>query len=318
MHATLTKIDKAKVEGKDTPEMEQWIETISSKDYGLVQILIDTFLQDYKNPDFAKKVLKILHYLSLVSPKIVEEQFIPNQDFPKIIAIYITETPLEHITPEVFVILVRIFHESSFKDVTTHAFMQQLFNTLEFFEDQEYLTSVVFIIVCICLEFPANHKAGNFLGTFPPHDDGQEAAEEEEAKDVSDSNPVLVALKTHKNGRYFGETLVKLLNEGVLAQSEQSLECVAAIFSTPALQKEFFFTSDLPILQDILLRELGKVSEEKVRLKFLQVVLQMRKLFPHIEEGVEEVRDTMAIIKSPINDYSDAEIALATQIQNNC
>lgn len=94
MHNTLSKIAGAREEGKDTPEMQQWVDKVSSKDYGLVKILIDSFLKDYKNAPFSRKVLKILHYLAEFSPTIVEEQFIPNKDFPKIISIYIVETKL--------------------------------------------------------------------------------------------------------------------------------------------------------------------------------------------------------------------------------
>lgn len=114
--------------------------------------------------------------------------------------------------------------------------------------------------MCLCLEFPSNHKE-------------EVSSSEEESKDVSDTNPVLKALKYHENARFFGETLVKLLNEGMLSQSEQCLACVQAIFATPGLQKEFFFTSDLPILQDIVLRELSKVTDEDMRLKYLKVLL---------------------------------------------
>ncbi len=98
-----------------------------------MKILIDAFLQEYKNAEFAKKVLKVLHYLSLFSPAIVEEQFIPNQDFPKVISVYIVETKLEEINPEVFILLVRIFNQASFKEVATDEFMNCLFKTLEFF-----------------------------------------------------------------------------------------------------------------------------------------------------------------------------------------
>lgn len=60
----------------------------------------------------------------------MEEQFIPNKDFPKVISIYIVETKLEDITPEVFLLLVRIFKHTSFKEVATDEFMKCLFNTL--------------------------------------------------------------------------------------------------------------------------------------------------------------------------------------------
>ncbi len=85
---------------------------------------------------------------------------------------------------------------------------------------------------------------------------------------------------------------------------------VEAIFSTPGLQKEFFFMSDRPILQDILLRELGKVTDDEFRMNYLRVLLQMRKLFK-LEEGLDDVKELIESIKSPINDYEEKEIMLA-------
>ena len=52
--------------------MQKWVDQISSKDYGLVKILILEFLSSFKSKaDFAEKVLKVLHNLSILSPKIV-------------------------------------------------------------------------------------------------------------------------------------------------------------------------------------------------------------------------------------------------------
>ncbi len=68
--------------------------------------------------------------------------------------------------------------------------------------------------------------------------------------------------------------------------------------------------SDRPILQDILLRELGKVTDDEFRMNYLRVLLQMRKLFK-LEEGLDDVKELIESIKSPINDYEEKEIMLA-------
>ena len=62
------------------------------------------------------------------------------------------------------------------------------------------------------------------------------------------------------------------------------------------------------------MRELSKVTDEAMRIKYLKVLLHMRKLF-QLEEGAEDARELVESIKSPINDYSEKEVSIATEIE---
>lgn len=51
-----------------------------------------------------------------------------------------------------------------------------------------------------------------------------------------------------------------------------------------------------------------------MRVNYLKVLLQMRKLF-QLDEGVDDARELIESIMSPINDYAEKEVAIATQIE---
>jgi hypothetical protein len=83
---------------------------------------------------------------------------------------------------------------------------------------------------------------------------------------------ILQQCETHKNRRFFGETLLNLLNRGEERYIRSCLIFTIALFEHPETANSFFYTNDLGTLTDVLIREISGTSNEELKMMYFEVL----------------------------------------------
>lgn len=166
-----------------------------------------------------------------------------NENFPKAIVKYLTQTEINDLEGDGFVLLIEIFQASTFKAVANDDFINALFNSLEHIKEEKVFLSIVNILVSISYD---------------------QASPE--------SNLVLRYCGQHPHSRYFAESVLILLNKG---KSEYLLKClkfVADVFTLEKTRDNFFYSNDLFTMLDIILREFVNNDDLATKLAYLDAL----------------------------------------------
>lgn len=230
-------------ESEKTPEIIEWMKEICAKEYGLIDSLILTFMDSLTEIEFANSVLRCLKILNEYCKDLVLPQMRENTNFPKAIANYLSKTKLKDLEGDGFILLVEIFQTSAFKDVTSDAFVEALFESLEYIKDEKVFLCIVHILISISYDEPS-----------------------------LDKNLVLKYAAEHKSARYFAEALLLLLNKGKMTILVKTLKLIDNIFENEKTKESFFYTNDLKALVDILVREISNTSSDEIRMMYLNIL----------------------------------------------
>lgn len=168
-----------------------------------------------------------------------------NAELPVAISKYITQTKVKEMVGDGFVLLVDIFQSNSFKSVINQKFIKALIDDLEYISDEVTFNSIIFILISLSFDCPN-------LG----------------------ENDVIKLLQNHPNQRFFQESLVQLINKSDNIIMHKCLKFVQDVFS---LQIQFFYSYDLKILIDILIRETSNLSDEEMRIEVVRTLLYIVK-----------------------------------------
>ena len=92
---------------------------------------------------------------------------------------------------------------------------------------------------------------------------------------ASDSSQELIIDNccNHKNSRYFIDMLLQVLNRGSGEVLDSCLDCLYLLFSDERTQEGLFYTNDFRVLVDIFVQNLENLSEHKLLLHFLDVLV---------------------------------------------
>jgi len=169
-----------------------------------------------------------------------------NTDFPKALSKYLSTTEVKDLEGDGFLLLVEIFQASSFSDVTSDAFVNSLFNSFTYLQNEAIYLAIIHILICISYEAPSLEK-----------------------------NQVLKFSGEHANKRLFAEGVLLLLNKGQSTLITKTLKFARDILHFPNTRDEFFYTNDCRALVDIVMREVGNVSDDELRLMYLNVLNEL-------------------------------------------
>jgi hypothetical protein len=226
-----------------TPELIEWMGEISGKEYGLVDSLILSFMENLNDIKFANSVLRCLQVLNIYVKQSTLPQMRENENFPKAISKYLTQTKIDNLEGDGFTLLVEIFQTSAFKDVATDDFINALFNSLEHIKEERVFLAIVNILVSISF----NH-------------------------DSLEANLVLKYCSQHPHSRYFAESVLILLNKGKLEFLTKCLKFISDVFAFDKTRDDFFYSNDLYTLLDIILREFINHDETETKLAYLNAL----------------------------------------------
>jgi len=226
-----------------TEELVEWMKEISAKEYGLIDSLILTFMENLSNITFANSVLRVLKILNDSIPELVLSQMRENTNFPKAITKYLSTAGVKELEGDGFILLVEIFQASSFKDVASEAFINTIFEVFPILNDEAIWLALISILVSISNESESFEK-----------------------------NLVLKACAEHPNRRFFAEGFLLLLNKAQSVILAKSLKFTQDILQNSKTKDEFFYTNDCTALMTILIREIGNVSEDDIRYMYLNVL----------------------------------------------
>ena len=165
-----------------------------------------------------------------------------NTDFPIAITKYLSMTNLKDLEGDGFILLVEIFQTASFREVTTEAFINSLFESFSYLQSEAIYLALIHILLSVSYE-----------------------AEKEK-------NLVIKFSAEHSNKRLYAEGVLLLLNKGQSAILAKSLKFVVDILEDPSTKDDFFYTNDLKALMDILLREIANISSDEERLLYLNAL----------------------------------------------
>ena len=94
-------------------------------------------------------ILKVLKKLNEGFADSVGQQFFNNLKFPKAIIQYMEETQLEDLAGDAFILFINIFDEENTPKYITQNFLNKIYTSLEFIEDEATLNSLCSILVCL-------------------------------------------------------------------------------------------------------------------------------------------------------------------------
>jgi hypothetical protein len=138
-----------------------------------------------------------------------------------------------------FVLLVKIFFESDFKEVTTEKFVISLFNSMQYIKDDEIFKAIVWILSTIGIE-----------------------------QIDSPDNVLFRQCLENTNSRFFIEIFISLFNKADEKQMPRCIKFLMGLFKYLKKKKgtkSFFYSNDLRSLIDALIRELGNTSNNLLK-----------------------------------------------------
>jgi len=227
-----------------TPEVIEWAKTVWQKDFGLVESMIKTFMDNMEKYDLSNSILRALRKLGEYVPDLIMPQMKDDPLFPKAITQYITRTNIKNLEGDGFLLLVRLFDSSSFKDVSKDAFVRALFDDLEYIKEENVFNSIVAILIAIANEAP---KASESM--------------------------VVKLCATHPSRRYVGESILHLINKGDDKSKIRSLKTLKDIYeSWPNPDECFLYSNDLKELINILYREIANTSSNDMKILYMKTL----------------------------------------------
>jgi hypothetical protein len=120
-----------------------WLMKISEREFGLIEALVENFLDNTDQVKYASKILMILRKLLEYVPDIVYDQLMECKLLPIAIEKYIKSTTLEDLTPDAFLLLTEFFQETTFKEILEdREFVDRLMEALTIINKAEYFDAV--------------------------------------------------------------------------------------------------------------------------------------------------------------------------------
>lgn len=161
-----------------------------------------------------------------------------NSKFPVAIAKYIAETTVKDLEGDGFVLLAEIFDTTQFKEVSDEKFVVSMFNSLGFIKDEDIFYAIVKIIVSIS---------------------------------VGAVEMVAAVCKKHENFRFFAEALLQIYNKSHGELSSLILDFLSSLMDV--FTEDFvFYTNDLKVLVDILIRNLSNPEHKADGVRIMRVL----------------------------------------------
>lgn len=276
-----TKIDQIykvikKLADKYSKKKVDWLMTISGKEFGLVESLIENFLSNIEQVKYSSKILMILQKMHEYVPDIVHEQYLESKLFPKAISEYIKVTKEEDMTPDAFLLLKEIFQESTFEEVLVDKdFIMSLMESLTIINKAEYFDAVWDILLVRFQRYCSD--------TVDPEEPINEETEY-----------FLKLISEHKTGRMFIETIVHLLNRRG-SEARRTMNCLTHI----VLSKEssaIMFKGNKLLLVDIIDENLDKDMDDDDRQSMIGLMYYLLSAAkdespPFYRDKTETIRD---------------------------
>eukprot|EP01017_Pseudomicrothorax_dubius_P031600 TRINITY_DN4053_c0_g1_i2.p1 TRINITY_DN4053_c0_g1~~TRINITY_DN4053_c0_g1_i2.p1 ORF type:complete len:294 (+),score=82.55 TRINITY_DN4053_c0_g1_i2:156-1037(+) len=285
--AELQEIIKNLDEAERTPEVIEWAKEVSKKEFGLVGSLIQGFKVNLTNPEVGNPILRALRKLLEFVPENILPQLKADRMLPGVLVTYITQTPIENFEGAVLVIFSKMFDESSFKGVISERCIEKLFKLLEDIKDDQTFKTIVYILISISSE---------------------QAAEE---------NVVIKLCLTHPSRRYFGESMLHIINKGSDQSKGKCMKTLREIYRIAKPDEGFLYHNDLKALIEILIRELRNTPNMTLKdqtLETIQVLVKTKdyqKEKPHSSDIVDLANELI------YSDVSDAVRDRAEKLLNS-
>lgn len=109
----MLKYDDPDIEDAKRHQYLKWFENICNPDFGLIDCLIQMFIDKVDESQMCLKILKVLRKLNEHIPELVAEQFFGNPQFPEAVVTYLETTPLENLAGDAFICFVNVFDEQT-------------------------------------------------------------------------------------------------------------------------------------------------------------------------------------------------------------
>lgn len=130
-------------------QIRAWLSQICAPELALIDGLISLFIDNYKDPKMSHTILKVLKKLNEGFAEQVGEQFFNNLKFPMALIKYMEETELQDMAGDAFILFINIFDEDTTTQHITEGFLNKIYSSLEYIEDDATLNQMVSILVCL-------------------------------------------------------------------------------------------------------------------------------------------------------------------------
>jgi len=226
----------------DSPEVIEWIKQITDPEFKLIDSLISVFLTDTGNHELIQTIFKVFLKFLYYQHEATINQLQEHPDLLKSLIIYVTETDLSKLSNESFVLFVEVCSKCSYKTLNNEKFVSALFNSISIIDDDTTLKSISKILTNINYSVE-EHESNFFLAVF----------------------------STHKNARFFGEGLLRILNyENDKPNMFRILQCFIDIMNST--NSSYFYATDMESFINIALEKLESTFTDKLRYFILSVL----------------------------------------------
>lgn len=149
--------------------------------------------------------------------------------------------------------------------------------------------------------------------------------------DVGGQNQFLIALKDHSDNQHFGEAVIHHLNEQHYPYEDenlltQTLEALKNIFTWSETSK-YFFTNDVKVVIDIVVRELVNLPvQDDIRKNYLDVLNALMQNSQWLSQGRYKREEICEVLESILdaggdengNGYSVAAVTRVREVLEEC
>jgi len=235
-------------EGRIIPEVSEWLKSISSSEFQLVGSLMQTFKENVKQPTISNDVLKILCQLDVHSHETVHPQLKSNEELPEVLKSYIENTPQEELSYDSLVLASDIYTPETAATIPQGVVVNKIFDSIDDIQEESALKPMALGVVKIFKSQPND-----------------------------DSNEVMLACRTHRNARFFTESLLLVMNRSKGEDRYNILHLLKQVINNEESRDRCLYKNDMKSICDMMIQSIENSSSDQDKVEHLRIIYSLLK-----------------------------------------
>lgn len=258
-------------EGRMLPEVSEWLKSISSSDFQLVDSLMQTLKEHVNEPTISNDVLKILCQLDVHSHETVHPQLESNEELPEVLKSYIENTPQEELCYDSLVLASDIYTPETAATIPQEVVVNKIFDSIDDIQEESALKPMVLGVVKI-FKSQAN----------------------------DDRNEVMLACRSHRNARFFTESLLLVMNRSKGEDRYNILHLLKQVINNEESRERCLYNNDMKSICDMMIQSIENSSSDQDKAEHLRIIYSLLKhhSFRRLNHRTDDLEELLAALET--------------------
>jgi hypothetical protein len=263
-------------EGRMIPEVSEWLKSISTSEFQLVGSLMQTLKENVKEPTISNDVLKILCQLDVHSHETVHPQLESNEELPEVLKSYIENTPQEELCYDSLVLASDIYTPETAATLPQEVVVNKIFDSIDDIQEESALKPMVLGVVKI-FKSQAN----------------------------DDRNEVMLACRTHRNARFFTESLLLVMNRSKGEDRYNILHLLKQLINNEESRERCLYNNDMKSICDMMIQSIENSSSDQDKAEHLRIIYSLLKhhSFRRLNHRTEDLEELLAALETSVDSH---------------